>query len=158
MSCSPSLHDIPFPLGFFYFCGLIVTDFLSIGKMWYYTEMFPFHLRKLVILTGLPKGFFFSQSPLFHNLITVPSLKASRNLFFSNSRPPTNFLIFIIPKYKFTLPFPEPKTKISLFPSFLSWFSDFFIIRKIYPSFKNVIPTQFFPKNPLKHIGNPFFK
>ena len=158
MSCSPSLHDIPFPLGLFYFCGLIVTDFLPIGKTWFYTEISLFYLLNTVILTGLPKGSLFSQSPLFHNLITTLSLKASRNLFFSNSRPPSNFPISSSQNINSPFLHLSQLRKFFIFPSFLRSIFNFFIIRKIYPSFKNVIPTQFFPKNPLKHIGNPFFK
>ena len=157
MSCSPSLHDIPFPLGLFYFCGLIVTDFLPIGKTWFYTEISLFYLLNTVILTGLPKGFFFSQSPLFHNLFTVPSLKASRNLFFSNSRPPTNFPISSSQNINSPfLPLSHVR-KFPIFPSFLRSIFNFFIIQKIYLSFRNAIPTQSFSKKPPKPHRKSFF-
>ena len=157
MSCSPSLHDIPFPLGLFYFCGLIVTDFLPVGKMWFYTEISPFYLLKLVILTGFPKGSFFSQSLLFHNLYTVPSLKAIRSPFFSNSRAPSNFPISSSQNINSPFLHLSQLRKFFIFPSFLRSIFNFFIIRKIYLSFRNAILTQFFSKNPPKsHKKHPY--
>ena len=158
MSCSPSLHDIPLPTGIFYFCGLIVTDFPQISKACYYTEMSPFHLLKLVILTGLLKGSFFSQSLLFHNLYTVPSLKAIRSPFFSNSRAPSNFPISSSQNINSPFLHLSQLRKFFIFPSFLRSIFNFFIIRKIYLSFRNAILTQFFSKTPLNHIKNTLIK
>ena len=158
MFCSPSLHDIPLPTGIFYFCGLIVTDFPQISKACYYTEMSPFHLLKLVILTGLLKGSFFSQSLLFHNFYTVPSLKAIRSPFFSNSRAPSNFPISSSQNINSPFLHLSQLRKFFIFPSFLRSIFNFFIIQKIYLSFRNAIPTQFFSKNPLNHIKNTLIK